>query len=285
MEIQTATETTKAKKPSKAAATPETPLANVDANMFRAAYVCASREETRYYLNGVYIEPHKNGGALLIAADGHRMIVIHDESAFCSEPCIVGLSKAGLDACRPVKDVKPDVKVPRLVVSEDGSAYVEGQWRSPGKVTIDGTFPDWRRVVPFEAKWSGAVASFNPKLIAGFGEIKSILRQEKNPGAITILTSGEGDPALIDLGDFRTAFGILMPMRSSPLIGLPPWMKPIQDAVRAEKAAKLAADAKKAKEESDAAAAAIKLAARKATRAKARAAKAKAIKKKKKARR
>lgn len=52
-----------------------------NADLFRIAYSCVSTEETRYYLNGVHLEPHPCGGAFMVATDGHRLIVVHDESA------------------------------------------------------------------------------------------------------------------------------------------------------------------------------------------------------------
>lgn len=51
----------------------------VRAKHFAAAYVFASTEETRYYLNGVLVEPHPDGGVLLVATDGHRMVAIKDD--------------------------------------------------------------------------------------------------------------------------------------------------------------------------------------------------------------
>ncbi|RCK40460.1 hypothetical protein [Thalassospira xiamenensis] len=53
----------------------------VSAKHFYAAWQFVSTEKTRYYLNGVYIEPHKDGGVLLIATDGHSMAVIRDATA------------------------------------------------------------------------------------------------------------------------------------------------------------------------------------------------------------
>ena len=40
-----------------------------------------AKADARYYLEGIYIEPHEADGAYLVATDGHRLCVIHDESA------------------------------------------------------------------------------------------------------------------------------------------------------------------------------------------------------------
>lgn len=43
-----------------------------------------SREETRYYLGGLAIEPHPtHGGAYVVATDGHRLGAVHDADAIC----------------------------------------------------------------------------------------------------------------------------------------------------------------------------------------------------------
>src|SRR5450759_523711 len=60
-------------------------------NYFRAANECRSTEETRYYLNGVYIAPHPDKGVILTATDGHRLISLHDEAGKCSAAKIVNI--------------------------------------------------------------------------------------------------------------------------------------------------------------------------------------------------
>ena len=62
---------------------------DVNAMLFKAARECQSSEETRYYLGGVYVQPHPERGALLVATDGHRLIAIHDETGICEKPAIV----------------------------------------------------------------------------------------------------------------------------------------------------------------------------------------------------
>ncbi len=103
-----------------------------------------STEETRYYLNGIYL--HVEEGKLRgVATDGHRLAL--------------------LDLAAPAGAEKiPGVIIPRKTVSEvqrllDGAQTVtvelsEGKIRfTAGEVVltsklIDGTFPDYRRVIP-----------------------------------------------------------------------------------------------------------------------------------------
>lgn len=108
-----------------------------------------STEETRYYLNGIFLHVTDDGGSLLRAAatDGHRL-------ARYTLPCPAGAS------------AMPDIILPRKCVgelhkllSEGGTSQVRIEL-SASKVRftyasavltsklIDGTFPDYTRVIP-----------------------------------------------------------------------------------------------------------------------------------------
>jgi DNA polymerase-3 subunit beta len=132
------------------------------ADAFAAIDHAISSEETRYYLNGIYLHPVSEGGALdlrLAATDGHR------------------LARLAIDAPEGSLGA-PNVIVPRQVVAvlakelgrvpEDGDVGVS--MGSEGKLllftlpmpdandfgatlviqakAIDGTFPDYTRVIP-----------------------------------------------------------------------------------------------------------------------------------------
>ncbi|WP_185983971.1 DNA polymerase III subunit beta [Aureimonas mangrovi] len=108
-----------------------------------------STEETRYYLNGIFLHAIEDGGALrlrAVATDGHR------------------LARAQMEAPAGCEGM-PGIIVPRKTVSEiqkllgeaDGSVAVElsdakirftiGDIVMTSKL-IDGTFPDYQRVIP-----------------------------------------------------------------------------------------------------------------------------------------
>lgn len=117
--------------------------------LFDKARFAISTEETRYYLNGVYMHVAQAGGAPMlrcVATDGHRL--------------------ARIDAPLPVgADDMPGVIVPRKTVAElrklldDDNAEIsvsvsetKVRFATPtltltSKV-IDGTFPDYSRVIP-----------------------------------------------------------------------------------------------------------------------------------------
>jgi DNA polymerase-3 subunit beta len=108
-----------------------------------------STEETRYYLNGIYLHMPGSGDAPMlraVATDGHRL-------AQCEFPAPKG-TEGMPGVIVPLKTVG---EVQRLVESPDGEISIE---LSQGKIRfsigdivrtsklIDGTFPDYGRVIP-----------------------------------------------------------------------------------------------------------------------------------------
>ena len=215
-----------------------TNLIEVNAILFRAAAECQSTEETRYYLNGVYITPHPVKGIVLTATDGHRLISIHDEQGKCSTPKIVYIDPKAIDGKamaamrRAMMADTPAVEpVLQICINEAGIATV-GTYRSLKSCFIDGTFPDWHRIAaPLvvrakEGKY--CPGSYNQKYVAAFGKIAVMLSPGNDQSAsIRIVSVTEEDPSRVRIGNLDHAFGILMPMRASSSNHIPAWMQPI----------------------------------------------------------
>lgn len=117
-------------------------------NAVRAAI---SREETRYYLNGIYIEPGETADQLrFTATDGHRLVsrlvegVTHDlRTGFIFERGDAEL----LITLIGDRDRSKDGTILIEATQNRVLAVLDGQWRLFTK-PIDGTYPDWRRIVP-----------------------------------------------------------------------------------------------------------------------------------------
>ena len=56
------------------------PQLNINAGLFYAASLFTSKEDARYYLQGVFVEPHPIEGITLTATDGVRLACIYDRS-------------------------------------------------------------------------------------------------------------------------------------------------------------------------------------------------------------
>lgn len=192
----------------------------------------ASTEETRYYLRGVNIEPSGH----VAATNGHVLFAAYAKNEpenfdwHFAAPVIVPFDKAMLKACKAksrmplfmvIEHAAADsMKVTfRIVLAETAAQACESE--SPVTFTlegafIDGSFPDWRRVVPRVPKNTIAAApAFDARYIERFG---AVAQGEGKSQRIRIITcSDEASPLYVDIGR-KDAFGVLMPMRADTKI-------------------------------------------------------------------
>ncbi|MEO0879203.1 MAG: DNA polymerase III subunit beta [Pseudomonadota bacterium] len=109
-----------------------------------------SQEETRYYLNGVYLHalPDGEGGPLLRAAstDGHRLARLDAPlpDGAATMPGVIVPRKAVGELARLLDDAEDAVEV---AVSDAKILFSYGAGRLTSKL-IDGSFPDYERVIP-----------------------------------------------------------------------------------------------------------------------------------------
>lgn len=271
----------------------------LDADLFLRAYSAVSTEETRYYLNGVHIEPAPDGGVLMIATDGHRLLCIRDAKGFYAGDdergsIIRALPHFKAMLAKPKKFSASDrffardykiVVVDRLMAlvelaagtpldDEHSRAALFRTAREPTNVVlgiqtadvlIDGQFPDWRRVVPI-LDHEAAPGMIDQKLLSDIaGALTMDGRRAVKLTCGTTKAQGargtESDPVLVRSDSpLIDGFGIVMPMRSTGVSKTyPEWMK---IETMAERDARLAAAAEaQAKKAADATAAADKAAA------------------------
>ncbi|MCJ2009783.1 DNA polymerase III subunit beta [Methylobacterium sp. J-092] len=113
-----------------------------------------STEETRYYLNGVCLEV-KDGQAIAVATDGHRLVsrTSNLSGNLADQPSIIIPRDAVRVALAQVGggEVKLIAYGPVAGQRATKLEIVAGGARLRSKL-IDGTFPDWRRVVPTSEK-------------------------------------------------------------------------------------------------------------------------------------
>jgi len=175
--------------------TDTTPTITVNAAMLRAALLCASDEQIRYYLRGVYVDPK----GYLVSTDGHRL--------FCGTidltdvPAFDGWIMCRDALKRALTGYKPDL----IGISPTRIGDVACQ-------PVDGAFPDWRHVVP--ADLTGTTAQFNPAYIADMGKIGTLLTGKKKNLTAEIHHNGDA-PAGVTFPCCDNAFGVLMPIRST----------------------------------------------------------------------
>lgn len=125
-----------------------------------------SSEETRYYLNGIYL--HRRAGMLrAVATDGHRILWeempappgMPEGLELIVPTAVVKLVLALLDGAAP-EDLQFQVKAgtPKIMISGTG-------WAIAAKC-IDGTFPDYERTIPAADHMIGSVVVHAPAALS-----------------------------------------------------------------------------------------------------------------------
>jgi DNA polymerase III subunit beta len=108
-----------------------------------------STEETRYYLNGIYLHATKNDEVPVIravATDGHRLArveMVMPEGA-AGMPGIIIPRKTVIELRKLVDESEDEIQVS---LSETKIRFATGEAALTSKL-IDGTFPDYDRVIP-----------------------------------------------------------------------------------------------------------------------------------------
>lgn len=190
-------------------------MTQINMTILKAVAVAAGKEVTRYYLNGVQIEITPKG-LILVATDGHRLIAAQCETEPTQAPC-TGI--VPLDFINKIK-IDKSTDFAKLTLSADEIRLEYGTNVYISKL-IDGTYPDWRRIVPKEA--SNVPAQFNPVYLADFAKA---MKQADTGGKIPlpIINHNGENAALVELGDIgagNTWLGVIMPMREKANRGLP----------------------------------------------------------------
>ena len=202
-------------------------------NTLKAIALASSTEETRYYLCGVLFERYQNDSIRLVATDGHRMHMadrgaheITDDLA----PIHNGIVSTGdikkLDAMIKLDAKAKSVKINgydlELKIEFLGTDFKLIAYKGEIEIAsiigkfIDGTFPDYRRIIPREEglRAGGNIACYRAAYLADFGKAAKLLGS--NTEAIIIVNNKADGPARIVLNNNEEDFlGILLPMLHS----------------------------------------------------------------------
>jgi DNA polymerase-3 subunit beta len=141
-------------------------IARVNPKYFAAVNCFAAKQDVRYYLNGVHIEPHPTQGVVMVATNGHVLAVMHDPEGWIDPECesiiVATPSSRLLTACKKKGYTKETChqEVSALWISENAGLVTWGDVKSEPapfglktlaseKISIiDAKFPNWKRVLP-----------------------------------------------------------------------------------------------------------------------------------------
>lgn len=193
--------------------------------LVRVAAMFVSTEETRYYLNGVYFCKAKRGGVYIISTDGHRMSIGYDAKGKIDKPATIRFPVEFLKHLTPKREI--------IMLHIDGllaSIVAVDKKGKPDKkavavcstVVIDGTYPEWRRVVPTADDLTRCHGSFSTKYLADYKAVLTALGIG-GVGPVNIVGATPDSPHRVHISGVDNWFGVLMPMRYDGKTDIPAW--------------------------------------------------------------
>lgn len=192
----------------------------INLRVLGAAVAFASKDEARYYLNGVCLEIEPRA-VTYVATDGHRLISYRDEKQDPESPdnLLIGNFLIPTAHCKPHKLEKDDAGEAKIFGS--GRLTIAHDFCDVTFLPIDGIFPDWRKTVPKTAA-SGALAQYNLDYLAAFKKFAGAVDQ----GMPFLAPNGEG-PAFVWFCGCPHCFGIIMPVKTTNEMGreAPEWSR------------------------------------------------------------
>ena len=148
------------------------------------------------------------GGTIAVSTDGNKLAAYHMADVPCDEPVIVKVSKDMVRAARAL--IKANAKGHPV---DHGNMVLDGDMLTIGDhwfadAIIDGTFPDWQRLIPRPDQLVQTTVCVTPGQLNTFGVIAKDLGCNGN--SVTLYPSGERGPIMIGLHD-ANFMGLLMP--------------------------------------------------------------------------
>lgn len=180
-------------------------------DILKAALVCCSVEETRYYLNGVCITPSGH----IVSTDGHRLFAGRYSDTPVEGELIIPLAA--------VKKALTGYKGNDITLTDSRKA---GGSCTLGDITftpVDGTFPDWKRILPTgegkdytpradQPEDNPGRVQFNPVYYGDLAKISKLLTGGIN---IHVHVWTSTMPAGVTFEGRDDAFCVLMPCRTN----------------------------------------------------------------------
>lgn len=149
------------------------------AEAFAKVQFAISTEETRYYLNGVYVHAPDEGEIRFVATDGHRLAkLVRPLDGVCGMPAVIVPKKTVAEVIKLFGDAE-DVDVQ---VSETKMRFTAGRVVLLTKL-IEGTFPDYERVTP---KNNNTVAICDRKTLITIADRVSTIASDRGGKAVKL---------------------------------------------------------------------------------------------------
>lgn len=158
-----------------------------------------SNEETRYYLNGVYVHSPSDGEIRFVATDGHRLAKLSRQiDGAYGMPGII-IPKKTVSEITKILDSEASVK---FEVSDTRIRLTAGAVTLVSKLIEGGSFPDYERVMPRD---TNVVAVANRKELITISDRVGTLSSERGGKAVKLSFAGNSLTLNVTSPDHGTA--------------------------------------------------------------------------------
>ncbi len=171
-----------------------------------AAHNATGGSSSRMYLNYMLLEPHPEGGIIVVATNGTVLVCHHDKTAIMNQPRAL---------LRLPKMFRKSKLWNRRFSVEQGLCSVQDldlAFGVRGCFALNGYYPGWRSTLPKMHDLTDAFPPINEKLLNKIGKSVNL-----NPGIRGIvLRKPAGDdtgPLVVFPADGAASFGLVMPKR------------------------------------------------------------------------
>lgn len=218
-----------------------------------------AKSDIRYYLCAINVRPHRDGGAVICATNGHALGAIHDKDAVCEHEVILRFDTRMQQACAAGRKNERAVVMigGRLAVVDEGDSEIYIQAGNP---EVEANYPRYERVIP-------KLETLQPGLLGTFGASVILLAEKADAAAAKMNGKGlrgyaglqffnvqgqEGSSAVFRIGVVPDFVGVMMPMRDDhKLPAAPAWVASLPEVDDLASMTATAASAPAATEEAE----------------------------------
>jgi hypothetical protein len=201
------------------------------ANLIGTVAPFIATHDIRYYLRGINVRPHKSGGAVICATNGHALGAVYDPAAVCEFEVTLFIDPRTISACCAKSPGKRTLVIAnnRLTVidSKGGEICIQA-----GNPIIECKYPDYASVIPTADKLvPGLVGSFNRDYLrqadmAAQACGKAAGTSSRAVGVQFFSVGGDPNSCAVVRAEVMPDFvGVLMPIRADTLLTpVPAWV-------------------------------------------------------------
>jgi|GEM_PF-3895726 len=212
----------------------------IELKALKALALLASKDETRYVLNGVAVS-REGGSIFVVATDGRRLGVIRciatDEHEFTeTRPLIIPLDL--------IKRAPKPIVGHEVTISSDGKLItITNHIDTVVGKGIEGNYPNWKHVIPDGPVCAPRRIAFNPEQMRGFFDVGKVLVGYKTSFLLEQIAPTDNQnhegfwssPFILRISGLNEFFGILMPLSTSreDIEFIPGWVSALKEVKNA----------------------------------------------------